>query len=138
MPVNYLRAWLLQWLRILLGKTPVLDLTQRRALIQTVVKKYENVSVVAFHGLTITCAIEQGAQALLRGLRSSDDLAFEQQMAALNRHLAPAIDTIFLSTSPEYLHISASLVRQIAELKGDISTLVPEPVVTVLQQHYLK
>jgi pantetheine-phosphate adenylyltransferase len=118
------------------GKTAVLDLSVREALVRKTVENLSNVKVINFHGLTAECAINQDAQVILRGLRASSDFEYEQRMAAMNQELAPNVETIFLGTAPKYLHISATLVRQIAQLQGDVSSLVPEHVVKVLQQHY--
>jgi pantetheine-phosphate adenylyltransferase len=118
------------------AKNPVFKLKERLAFVQAATKKYKNVKAISFDGLTVACAKEHGAKALLRGLRSGNDLPLELQMAAMNRHLAPEIDTIFLAPTPEYSHISASLVRQIAQLHGDVSELVPKEVALALRKHY--
>ncbi len=118
------------------GKSPLFDTKKRLALVQKAVKSYKNVRVISFSGLTVECAKEEKAQVLLRGIRSGNDLAYELQMAAMNRHLAPNIDTLFLSPSPKYSHISSSFVRQIAELHGDLSGLVPEHVLEALHARF--
>jgi pantetheine-phosphate adenylyltransferase len=118
------------------GKTPLFDLSERQALAKIVLEKYKNVEVIAFHGLTINCALTHGARAIVRGVRSSSDLAYEQELAAMNYHLEPSVETVFLTPTAKYFHISASLVRQIAQLQGNISQLVPEHVAKALQRKF--
>jgi pantetheine-phosphate adenylyltransferase len=76
---------------------------------------------------------QQGAQVIVRGLRSVTDYDYETQMAGMNRHLAPQVDTVFLHTSAQVQHISSTLVREIAKLGGDVSGLVSAPVVQALK-----
>jgi len=120
------------------GKTATLDLTLRQTLVQKALADYPKVRVISFHGLSAQCAIDHGAQAIIRGLRAPSDFEFEQRLGAMNRQLAPNVETVFLATAPKYLHISATLVRQIAQLQGDVSSLVPEPVAQALQKFYTK
>ena len=84
--------------------------------------------VVVYDGLTVEAARNSGATVVFRGLRDAGDFDYEMQMAGMNAALAPEIETVFLAASPGTRHIAASLVRQIAEMGGDVAPFVPEPV----------
>lgn len=118
------------------GKVPLFNLTERQAFAQIALESFTNVEVIAFHGLTVNTALEHNAQIILRGVRSGNDLAYEQQLMAMNHYLAPHIETVFLTPTAEYTHISASLVKQVARLQGDISQLVPDHVARALQRRF--
>jgi len=90
-------------------------------------------SVVLFHGLTVNAARENGAQAILRGLRDGADLGYEMQLFGMNKTMAPVIETVFLTASPGTAHITATLVRQIAKLGGDVSPFVSPAVFARIQ-----
>lgn len=85
-------------------------------------------SVVAFQNLVIDAAADHGARILIRGLRDGTDLDYEMQMAGMNRSLRPEVQTVFLPASPEVRHITATLVRQIARLGGNVDPFVPPHV----------
>jgi pantetheine-phosphate adenylyltransferase len=89
--------------------------------------------VVTFSGLAVAAAREHGAAFLLRGLRDGTDLDYEAQMAGMNATMAPEIRTIFLMSSPSVRHITATLVRQIASLGGDVTSFVPKDVAEALK-----
>ena len=82
----------------------------------------------AFRGLTVEAARAHGAQCIIRGLRDAGDLNYEMQMSGMNAQLAPDIETIFVAASPGTAHITATLVRQIASLGGDVSSFVSPAV----------
>jgi pantetheine-phosphate adenylyltransferase len=109
-------------------KKTLLTLEERLALVREVVQPYANVRVASFTGLVVDFAAAQGARAMLRGVRSTTDLDFEAQLAGMNRAMAPAIDTVFLTPDARFAHISSTLVRQIAALKGDIAQFVAPSV----------
>ena len=90
--------------------------------------------MISFSDLVINTARKQGAAYLLRGLRDGTDLDYEMQMADMNATLEPDIRTVFLPASPNVRHITATLVRQIAKMGGEISAFVPEPVADPLRQ----
>jgi pantetheine-phosphate adenylyltransferase len=92
-----------------------------------------NVEVVSFSGLLCDFVHSQGARVIVRGLRSVTDYDYETQMAGMNRHLAPEVDTIFLHTSASVQHISSTLVREIAALGGKVEGLVSPAVLKALQ-----
>ena len=91
-------------------------------------------TVTEFSGLMVAAARDAGARIVIRGLRDTTDYNYEMQMVGMNAQMAPDIQTVFLPSSPHVRHISASLVRQIAELGGDISAFVPQIVLKALKQ----
>ena len=119
------------------GKIPLLDIEERAALIHQCCAERAagsscTLSVLTFSGLAVEAARQSGATILLRGLRDGADLDYEMQMAGMNRAMAPEIQTLFLPASPGVRHITATLVRQIALLGGDISSFVPKIVAETL------
>lgn len=117
------------------SKTPLLSFEDRRALIEEVIagrKVGERVQTRAFSGLVVDAAREHGATILVRGLRDGGDFEYEMQMAGMNATLAPGIRTIFLPSSPAVRHVTATLVRQIATMGGDIRPFVPSAVADLM------
>jgi pantetheine-phosphate adenylyltransferase len=108
------------------NKHPVFNFEERVALGKTLFKNMPNVEVLGFNGLLIDFVAKQKANVLVRGIRTIGDFDFELQLARMNRHLKPDVETMFILPSEKYIHISATLVREIAALGGDVSTLVPE------------
>ena len=89
--------------------------------------------IVDFSGLMVNAARTNGAKLIIRGLRDTTDYNYEMQMVGMNAQMAPDLQTVFLPSSPPVRHISATLVRQIAEMGGDISAFVPQIVLKALQ-----
>lgn len=122
------------------GKAPVFSFEERVSLIRASVVEVlgaasaERVKSVGFDGLAVDAAAEHGASMLIRGLRDGTDLDYEMQMAGMNRQLAPTIQTVFLPASPTVRPITATLVRQIAQMGGDISAFVPTAVADAMAQ----
>jgi pantetheine-phosphate adenylyltransferase len=114
-------------------KKTLFTLDERMALAQEVTQDFGNVSVVPFSGLLCDFVHSQSARVIVRGLRSVTDYDYETQMAGMNRHLAPEVDTIFLQTSASMQHISSTLVREISSLGGQIEGLVSPAVFEALQ-----
>ncbi|MGH6838655.1 MAG: pantetheine-phosphate adenylyltransferase [Methylocella sp.] len=119
------------------GKTPMLGAKERAGLVEQVCGSLPvafacKLSVRTFSGLAIETARAVGASVMLRGLRDNTDLDAEMRMAAMNATMAPEIKTVFVAASPAVRHISATLVRQIAWLGGDVSAFVPEAVAHAL------
>ncbi len=115
------------------SKEPMLSVDDRLELIETVgapLAEAAGVTVEActFDNLVVDFAREVGATILIRGLRDGTDLDYEMQMAGMNATMAPWLQTVFLPASPEARHITATLVRQIAQMGGDISPFVPPAV----------
>lgn len=103
---------------------------ERRDLILKCVGHLDNVSVEIFEGLLVEYASKKQAIALLRGLRQVSDFDYEFRMSFANRRLAPDVETVFLMTSEAHALISASIVREIHGHGGDVSSFVPEPVLS--------
>ena len=125
------------------GKTPLFSAEERASLItkscRTLVEAEQcQLEVQTFSGLAVEAARAAGAVMMVRGLRDGTDLDYEMQMAGMNGVLAPGIRTVFLSASPNVRYITATLVRQIAAMGGDISTFVPEPVKTALAAKFAR
>ncbi len=114
------------------GKGPTFSPEQRLELVQTNIAHYPHVTAVLFDGLLVEFAIAQKADALIRGLRALSDFEFEFNMALMNRHLQPKIETIFVMPHEQYSYTSSSLVKQVARYGGDIAHFVPANVSTAL------
>jgi pantetheine-phosphate adenylyltransferase len=110
------------------NKTPLFSLDERVALAKAVTLEFANVQVIGFDNLLVDCAREQGANVILRGLRAVSDFEYEFQLAGMNRRLAPQLETMFLTPAEQYEFISSSMIREIAQLNGDVSSFVPEIV----------
>lgn len=115
------------------SKRPTFSLEERVAMAREALADMEHVQVVGFDGLLARFAKEQGARVLLRGLRAVSDFEHEFQLAGMNRHLAPDLETIFLTPAEEYAYVSSSLVREIALLGGDVSHFVSGNVEAALR-----
>jgi pantetheine-phosphate adenylyltransferase len=113
-------------------KTPYFSLENRIALLKEAVQDLEGISILGFNNLLIDFVQEQKAEVILRGLRAASDFEYELQLAAMNRKLAPNIETIFLTPSEHLMFVSSTLVKEIAILKGDISKFVPSNVTKAL------
>ncbi|HET7649465.1 MAG TPA: pantetheine-phosphate adenylyltransferase [Gammaproteobacteria bacterium] len=115
------------------GKAPAFPLDKRVAMARITLEDLPNVEVCGFAELTVEFAQKQGIHAILRGLRAVSDFEFEFQLAAMNRHLGPEVETIFMSPAEQFTFISSSLVREIAALGGDVSRFVHPAVMAELQ-----
>ena len=111
------------------AKTPIFSIDEREALIETVCQGMENVQVDKFNGLLIDYVKESGAVAIVKGLRAVSDFDYEFQMALTNRKLMPSAETVFLTPSNDNMYLASSVVRQIAQLGGDIRPFVPSCIV---------
>lgn len=105
-------------------KRPFFTLHERIDMANAALANFPNVSVVGFSGLLIDFARKQGARAIVRGLRAVSDFEYEFQLAGMNRNLNPDVETVFLTPSEQHMFISATLVREIATLGGDVSKFV--------------
>ena len=115
------------------GKAPMFTFHEREAMLFEAIRRdspdrADRLSVVSFTNLVVEAAVNHGASLLIRGLRDGTDLDYEMQMAGMNRTLRPEVQTVFLPASPEVRHITATLVRQIAKLGGDVTPFVPPHV----------
>ena len=118
------------------GKGPALPLQLRVGLARTALARYPNVEVRGFNGLLAHFVREIGGGVLLRGLRAVSDFKYEFQLASMNRHLIPEVETLFLTPAEQYGFISSSLVREISRLGGDVSGFVPPAVAAALQAEW--
>ena len=107
------------------SKIPLFSVDERVKMLKDVTQNLSNVRVESFTGLTVDFLKAQGAGFMIRGLRAITDFEYELQMAQTNRVIAPAIDTIFLTTSLEYAYLSSTTVKEVALYGGDISQFVP-------------
>jgi pantetheine-phosphate adenylyltransferase len=115
-------------------KQPAFNWEERINLACHVLEGRENVVVEGFDGLLVDFVRDQAAQVILRGLRAVSDFEYEFQLASMNRQLAPDIETLFMTPAEHYTYISSSLVREIAELGGDVTPFVHKDVVAALVQ----
>jgi len=106
------------------AKRPFFSLDERVSIAREVLAPYKNVTVLGFSGLLSEFVREQAAGVILRGLRAVSDFEYEFQLAGMNRRLAPGVETLFLTPSDKYLFLSATIVREIAVLGGDITAFV--------------
>ena len=115
-------------------KRTFFSLAERIAMAREVLGDVRNLEVTGFSGLLIDFVRTQNARVVLRGLRAVSDFEYEFQLAGMNRHLYPEMETIFLTPSEQHMFISATLVREIASLGGDVSKFVHPHVETRLKQ----
>ena len=115
-------------------KTPLFTVAERVAMTRVAVRHLRNVVVDDFDGLLVNYARRQKAAVVIRGLRAVSDFEYEFQMALMNRRLNPKVETIFLTPKDEYTFISSKLVKEIAELGGDVSDFVPRDVKVALNR----
>lgn len=116
------------------AKTPLFSVEERVNMLKSVTAHLPNVEVKAFDGLTIDFARENGAKAIVRGLRAITDFEYELQLSQTNRVMAPEIDTLFLTTSLKYSYLSSSMVKEIAMYQGDISAFLPPEVAELVRE----
>lgn len=107
-----------------LSKHPFFSLEERVLMAKEVLAPYKNAEVCSFEGLLMDFLHEREAKVILRGLRAASDFEYEFQMAGMNRNLFPEVETVFLTPSEQYMFISATMVREIAILGGDVSKFV--------------
>lgn len=123
------------------GKAPLFTLEERIEMLEAVSRPYaqgKSLTIVSFDDLTVDAARRHGATMLVRGLRDGTDLDYEMQLAGMNAALAPDIQTIFLPASPQLRPITATLVRQIASMGGEISSFVPPNVHAALVKKFAR
>jgi len=115
-------------------KAALFDVEERVAMIRSIFRREPKVSVKAFSGLLVTFVREEKAHVVVRGLRVVSDFEYEFQMALMNRRLDPEVETIFLTPKEELSYLSSRLVKQVHELGGDVSGLVPSLVLRALKK----
>ena len=118
------------------SKSLLFNTEERVGLMREAVADMANVSVRPFNGLVVNTAREAGAAAIIRGLRSGPDFEYESQMFFMNRRLEPDVDMVSLMSDQEHMFISSSLLKEVAQLGGDISGMVPDHVARALAEKY--
>lgn len=119
-------------------KQPLFSTEERKALISASLDNDPRVEVLAFHGLLVEFALSLEVRVVIRGLRAVSDFEYEYQMALMNRHLAPSLETVFMVPSLDTTYISSSMVREVAKFGGDITSLVHPVVAKALKTKYAK
>lgn len=115
-----------------LGKNPFFTVEERLRLARDVLEPLRNVKVESFSGLLMDFIREKKARVILRGLRAVSDFEFEFQMAGMNRNLYPDVETLFLTPGDQYMFVSATIVREIASLGGEVDKFVDPRVARAL------
>lgn len=116
------------------AKQPLFTLDERVSLVKEVTKGIDTLRVIGFTGLLIDCMRAEDTHIIIRGLRAVSDFEYEFQLAAMNRRLDSNIETVFLTPSERHTFVSASLVKEIAALKGDVSQFLHPSVYALLQK----
>jgi pantetheine-phosphate adenylyltransferase len=115
------------------AKQPLFDVEERVALLKEVTNDLPNVEVDAFAGLLVEYAARRGADVVVKGLRAVSDFEYEIQMAQMNHSLS-GLETLFITTAPQWSFLSSSLVKEVARFGGDVHGLVPPVVATALRE----
>mgnify|MGYP002152315365 CR=1 FL=1 len=118
------------------GKMPLFSTDERVELVRGSIADHANVEILPFEGLLVNFARDFGVSVIMRGLRAVSDFEYEFQLAGMNRRMAPDIETLFLTPAEQYAYISSSLVREIARLRGDVSTFVTPTVQAALRARF--
>jgi pantetheine-phosphate adenylyltransferase len=115
------------------GKNPLFTVAERVEMLQEATSALGNVTVATFDGLMVEFARQQGASAVLRGIRAISDYEYEFQMALMNRRLAPEIETVFLQPAGRYSFVSSRMLKEVFSFGGDVTGLVPPNVLRRLR-----
>ncbi len=115
-------------------KAPLFSADDRVAMIRDVFRDYPNVEVDTFDGLLVDYARRKRASAIVRGLRAVSDFEYEFQMALMNRHLEPTLETVFMMPAEQYTYLSSRLIKEVFRLGGDVRGLVPSVVEECLRR----
>lgn len=118
------------------GKNPLFSLEERIELVRESTAHLKGIEIDSFDGLLVNFAETKEVRVIVRGLRAFSDFEYEFQMALMNRKLAPQIETLFLMPKQDYSYVSSSNVRTVAELGGDSSIFVPDPVQRALEARF--
>jgi len=118
------------------SKDPLFSVEERIYLLTEATKHIPNVTVDSSDELLIDYANEQGAQAILRGLRAVSDFEYEMQITSMNRKLAPSIETFFMMTNNQYSFLSSSMVKEVAKYDANVGDMVPKVVEEALKKRY--
>ena len=117
-------------------KTPMFSVEERRGFIHDAVGQDPRVETDSFNGLLVDYAHSRNLKVVLRGLRAVSDFEYEFQLANMNRHLAPDVETVFMMTGEDYFYVSSHLIREVASFNGDVSGMVPASVQKALIERF--
>jgi pantetheine-phosphate adenylyltransferase len=117
-------------------KNPLFSLDERILLSKNQMANLDNVEVVGFNNLLVEFVQQIGASVIVRGLRAVSDFEYEFQLASMNRHIAPTVETLFLTPDEDYSFISSTLVKEVARLNGDVSEFVCEEVQQAMRKRF--
>jgi pantetheine-phosphate adenylyltransferase len=115
-------------------KKPLFTSGERVAIIREVFREYANVEVESFDGLLVEYAKRRRASAIVRGLRAVSDFEYEFQMALMNRHLEPTLETVFMMPAEQYTYLSSRLIKEVFQLGGEVRGLVPPAVERAMRE----
>ena len=116
------------------SKVPMFTFDERVNMAEQALAEYDNVEIKGYSGLTVEYAREHGHQVIIRGLRAVSDFEYEFQLANMNRALTEEVETVFLTPTDMYTYISSTLVREVAQLGGDVSGFVSPQVKTAMTE----
>ena len=116
------------------SKVPMFTYDERVEMAKQALKHHDNVEIKGYSGLTVEYARENGHQVIIRGLRAVSDFEYEFQLANMNRALTEEVETVFLTPTDMYTYISSTLVREVAQLGGDVSGFVSPQVKTAIEE----
>ena len=116
------------------SKSPLFSLEERLQMIRQSIDQQNGVEVISSEGLTVELARQVKVQAIIRGIRTGEDLAAENQMALMNRHLAPELTTIAFFPGEPFAYVSSTLIKEVHKFGGDITHHVPPAVVKALEE----
>jgi len=116
------------------GKAPMFSTDERVAMAANALAELDNVEVMGYAGLTVDFARDHGLRVIIRGLRAVSDFEYEFQLANMNRHLTDEVETAFLTPTEKYMFISSTLVKEVAELGGNVGEFVSPKVKQALME----
>ena len=117
-------------------KKPLFSSAERVAIVREVFREYANVEVESFDGLLVEYAKRRRASAIIRGLRAVSDFEYEFQMALMNRHLEPTLETVFMMPAEQYTYLSSRLIKEVFQLGGEVRGLVPAAVERAMREKH--
>ncbi len=120
------------------SKVPMFTFEERVAMAEQALQHHDNVEIKGYSGLTVEYARENGHQVIIRGLRAVSDFEYEFQLANMNRALTEEVETVFLTPTDMYTYISSTLVREVAQLGGDVSGFVSPQVKAAIEERCKK
>ncbi len=118
------------------SKNPFFSLEERVDMATEILSDLDNVTVQSFDGLLVDFAASTGSKVIVRGLRAISDFEYEVQIAGVNRHLSPEVETVFIAASQDYTFLSSSIVREVASLHGDVSDFVHPLVIDAFKRRH--